>query len=561
MKIVMDQNLIDKFLKELSAHIKLLDRDYESRKKLYDVDKFLRANFSATSTDVYSSLVDLATARCQERGETLSEKNTFESVAVECYEILKFFEPNTSITLDELKEAFFTCSLANKNEVMKKYDRYKNAINLLNTLKQLFVRHQFRKSENNSVAIESAKEQRDKFRNLYKFMTTGELDSELQDVDFYYIRGANITEEEWLEIYNYILLLQIKSYKKEEAKREKEAMDLIDLELSSKAKQIESIMIEQMPEEAVGLLKQNDEATVEVDNDVPKVESVVESEPVAEELTSIQDEELLDKFSMYELKVSQHRKLGKISLTKSESFNHLYESLSLGNGLDNIRPVFTTRDYLKFLYFCFVKEVEKIKVDLETLYPVDEIEEFTELLKADIDAPLAFLNQLELLLLQERKEQAELNNGESVSAEETEEKPFKLVFYRKKDCPDILKDIKKFTPEKMQDLMDILTKIEEGKIDRYMVINKNVPVLFRSIRGDYVFVAFRVLSDGHILVVSASNLDELNSNLYRLSNYDMDVENDMARIIKDGSYEYTRLMKESEETKKIIFGEGFGKGV
>jgi hypothetical protein len=101
----MDQNLIDKFLKELSAHIKLLDRDYESRKKLYDVDKFLRANFSATSTDVYSSLVDLATARCQERGETLSEKNTFESVAVECYEILKFFEPNTSITLDELKEA------------------------------------------------------------------------------------------------------------------------------------------------------------------------------------------------------------------------------------------------------------------------------------------------------------------------------------------------------------------------------------------------------------------------------------------------------------------------
>ena len=151
----------------------------------------------------------MANARCQERGDALNDKKEFEIAAVECYELLKFFEPNTSITLEELKEAFFTCSLANKNEVMKKYDRYKNALGLLNTLKQLFVRHQFRKSENNSVVIESSREQRDKFKNLYKFLTTGELDSELQDLDFYYIRGANITEEEWLKIYNYILFKYI----------------------------------------------------------------------------------------------------------------------------------------------------------------------------------------------------------------------------------------------------------------------------------------------------------------------------------------------------------------
>ena len=215
----------------------------------------------------------------------------------------------------------------------------------------------------------------------------------------------------------------------------------------------------------------------------------------------------------------------------------------------------------KFLYYCFVREVEKIKQDLETLYPVEEIEEFTELLKADMDNPLVYLNELEILLIQEREEQMELNNGDPEVVEETEEKPFKLVFYGKNGSADILKDIKKFTPEKMQDVIDILTKIEEGKIDRYMVINKNVPVLFRSIRGDYVFVAFRVLSDGHILVVTACNLDELNYNLYRLSNYDSDIENDISRIIRDGSYEYTRLMKESEETKKAIYGQGFGKGV
>ena len=97
---------------------------------------------------------------------------------------------------------------------MKKYDRYKQALTLLNTLKQLFVRHQFRNAESNSVAINNAKEQLDRFSNLYKFLTTGELDSELQNVDFYYIRGANITAEEWLQIYNYIILMQIKSYKK-----------------------------------------------------------------------------------------------------------------------------------------------------------------------------------------------------------------------------------------------------------------------------------------------------------------------------------------------------------
>lgn len=553
----MEQSLIDKFHKELAAHISMLERDYESRKKLYDVDRFLRRNFSGGDNDVYSALVNLASARCNERGETLSENNTFESVAVECYELLKFFEPNTSITLDELKEAFFTCSLANKNEVMKKYDRYKNAVNLLNTLKQLFIRHQFRKAENNSVAIESAKTQIDKFSNLYKFLTTGELDSELENVDAYYIRNAHINEEEWLEIYNHILLMRIKAYKKVEDKKFEDAKAIIDAEISSKAKEIESKIKEQVPEESADLFKTVDEPVQVVEETTVPIQV---SHP-KEELTSIQDEEILEKFSRYEMKMSQYRKFGKISLTKSESFNNLYESLSLGNSLENIRPVFTTRDYLKFLYFCFVKEVNKIKVDLETLYPVDDISEFTELLKVDMDNPLVFLNELELLLIQEKNEQMELNSDDAVHTEELEEKPFKLVFYGKKGVADILKDVKKFTPEKMQDLVDILTKIEEGKIDRYMVINKNVPVLFRSIRGDYVFVAFRVLADGHILIVTASNLDELNSNLYRLSNYDSDIEDDISRIIRDGSYEYTRLMKESEDTKKIIYGSGFGKGV
>lgn len=555
----MEQSLIDKFLKELSAHVSMLDRTYESRKKLYDVDKFLRKNFSCIDSDVYKALTNLATARCEERGENLSEKNTFESIAIECFELLKFFEPNTSITLEELKEAFFTCSLAEKNEVMKKYDRYKHALTLLNTLKQLFVRHQFRKAESNSVAINNAKEQLDRFSNLYKFLTTGELDSELQNVDFYYIRGANITAEEWLQIYNYIILMQIKSYKKIEENKYDESKSIIEEQIGSKAKQIESMIIDNVPEASVEIIKpvaiREPEAVV--------ISSVEEKEPVKEkeELTSIQDEEIIVKFSRYELKMSNYRNLGKISLTKAESFNNLYESLSFGNVLDNIRPVFTLRDYMKFLYFCFVREVEKLKGDLETLYPVSDIDEFTELLKADMDGPLVYLNELEILLIQEREEQNQLNNEEEVTVDEVEEKPNKLVFYGKKGGADILKDIKKFTPEKMQDLIEILTKIEDGKIDKYMVINKNVPVLFRSIRGDYVFVVFRVLSSGHILIVSVYNLDELSSNLSRLAAYDSDIENDVSRIIKDGSYEYTRLMKESEEIKKSIYGQGFGKGV
>lgn len=563
--MIMEERLIDKYLKVLAVYVNKLDNEYESAEKLYNVDKFLRKNFPYIEADVYGSLVQLATARCSERGEKINEDKPFESIAIECYELLKFLEPNTSITLENLKEAFFTCSLANKNEVMKKYDRYKDALKLLNTLKQLFYRHQFRKLENNRFAIEAAKERRDKFRNLYKFLTTGELDSELQNVDYYYIMEANMTEEEWLVIYSYILSMQIKSYKKIEEKKYETSKNIIDEQLRAKAKQVESMIKEQAPEVA-DVLASVEETTIQeqipVVEDSNALESPIHEVTVEkEELTSIQDEEVLRKFSLYETKMNSYRKFGKISLTKNDSFIKFYESLSLGNSLENIKPAFTLRDYMKFLYFCFVKEVEKLKGDLETLYPVSEIEDYTELLKSEIDAPSIYLNQLEILLIQERQEREQLNDDEHLVLPDAEEKPCKLIFYGKNNGADILKDIKKFTPEKMQDLVDILSKIEDGRIDKYMVINKNVPVLFRAIRGNYIFVSFRVLSNGHILVVSANNLDDLNSTLNKLSSYDTDIENDIARMIRDGSYEYVRLMEENARTKNTIYSQGFGKGI
>ncbi len=554
----MDQSLIDKFIKELDAHIRLLEKDYNSRKKLFDVDAFLRRNFSSNDPDTYNSLVKLAKARCEERDEVLNEEKMFESVANECYELLKFFEPNTSITKEELKEAFFTCYLANKNDVMKKYDRYKKAMELLNTLKQLFVRHQFRKSESNSVVLEDSLRTLNKFKNLHNFLVNGATDVELENVDTYQIPGANLSQEEWLEVYSYILMTQIKSYKREEEKIREESKANITAILDKKAKELQDKILEELPPESKDIIRTPEE---EVDKPVLEDALTGEHTPVEEQLSYIQDETLLAKYSFLEGKVHEYRKLGNISLTKEQSFSTLYDSLSNGNSLDNIRLVYKPSDYIKFLYYCFKKEFQKITGDIETMYPQDELEEFAQLLMDDIDKPLVYLAELEVLVAKEKEAQERLNGEGPIVGPEEEEKPFKLIFYGKKGTADIIKDIKKFTPEKIQDLIEILTKMEEGKLEKCMVINKQVPVAFRAIRGDYIFVTFRMLNDGHILVVTASNLDELNSNLHRLSNYDSSVETELGSIIRDGSLEYAKLIKENEEVKNTIYSQGITKGV
>lgn len=551
----MDQNLIDKFIKELDAHIRLLERDYASRKKLFDVDQFLRKNFSANDTNVYSSLVNLAKARCADRGTVLDESKVFESAAIECYELLKFFESNPSITLEELKEAFFTCHLANSNEVMKKYDRYKKAAELLNTLKQLFVRHQFRKAENNLSALQEVELIINRFKNLQSFLSTGELTEELEDLTFYEIHSANFSQEQWLEIFNYILLAQIKSYKKEEELARDESLTHIEETITNKAKELEEKILEKLPKESADILRP-------VEDVIPVEEQAVIVTPVTadEELVSLSDEELLSRYSQLEIKMHEHRKLGYISPTKEQSFSTLYESLNNGNVLENVKAVYKASDYLKFLFYCFRQEFLKIQVDMETQYPVSDLEEFTQLLVDDLSKPELYLSELEKELELRREEQKRIST-QDVPTEVVQENPFKLIFYGANGTADILKDIKRFTPEKMQDLINILTKMEEGRLDKSMVISKQVPVAFKSIRGDYVFVTYRLLNDGHILVVTASNLDELSSNLHRLGNYDSTEETRLGSIIRDGSLDYIKLMKEQEQVRSFIFNQGFTKGV
>lgn len=557
---MMDQNLINRFIAELEAHVHILERDYNSRKKLYDVDQFLRKNFSVGDHDVYESLVKLAKARCAERGEELNEGKIFESVACECYELLKFFEPKTTITLEQLKEAFFTCNLASKNEVIKKYDRYNKAVELLEVLKKLFVRHQFRKSENNSVAVDSSYNQLIKYTNLYNFLVKGVLEQELDDLDTYQIYGGNFSQEEMIQIYNHILLLIIKNYRKYESHIKAEKKEAVEASIDVRAQELEDKIIESLPRETASIIIPV-EPVVEkkVVEEQPAVEEVVQSQDSVE-LSYLQDEETLKKYSFLESKINEHRRLAKISLSKEESFHTLYESLNNGNELQFIKLSVMPSDYLRFLYYCFKVEFERIKIDMDTLYPVDELDVYTQLLSDDFDKPLKFLTELEAILLKEKEEQDKLNIDEP-SVEVEEEKPYKLIFYGKNGPTDILKDIKKYTPEKMKDLVEILNKLEDGKIERCIMITKSVPVPFKSIRGDYVFVTFRILSDGHILVAATNNLDEINSNLHKLSNYDTSEENELCRIIRDGSFDYIKLMKANEEVKETIYSQGYTKGV
>jgi len=556
----MDQSLIEKYNKELVAHIALLERDYESKKRLYDVDQFLRKNFPTNDPDVYGSLVSLAKARLAEKGEEIKDSKLHEVVATECYELLKFFESNTAITLEELKEAFFTCSLANNNEVIKKYDRYKRAIEVLNTLKKLFVRHQFRKSENSLTALEERKKDIDKFRTLHTFLSTGELVGELEDVTSYEIQAANFTEEQWLEIFNYILLSVIKNYRKEEELAKEVSQIAIQEALDAKAKEMEDKILVTLPKESADVLRTPDQVNVPEG----KSEEIVENEPVVSNvshLVYLSDPVLVERYNLLKDKLFEYRKLGSVSPTKEQSFSNLYDSLSIGNTLDNIKGCYKNSDYIKFLFYCFKKEFEKIMVDMETMYPLDEINDYTQLLLEDLSKPETFLKELEILLEKEKEEQERINRENSSEAEEKEvSNPYKLIFYSEGGTPTILKDVKRFTSEKMQDLVSILTKIEEGRLEKSMVINKNVPVAFKSIRGDYIFVTFRLLNDGHVLVCTASNLDELNSNLFKLNNYDSSVETKLGSIIRDGSLEYVKLMKEQEEIRAKLFGQGFTKG-
>lgn len=555
----MDQSLIEKYNKELVAHIALLERDYESKKRLYDVDQFLRKNFPTNDPDVYGSLVNLAKARLAEKGEVFGEAKQHEVVATECYEILKFLEPNTNISLDELKEAFFTCSLANNNEVIKKYDRYKRAFEVLNTLKKLFVRHQFRKSENSSTALEERKKDIERFKTLHTLLSTGELVGELEDVTSYRIQTANFTDEQWLTIYNYILLAVIKSYRKEEELAKEVSQIAIQDALDAKAKEMEDKILVTLPKESADVLKPVDDNNVSIETVQQETSTPVVSK--VEHLVYLSDPILVQRFNLLKDKLFEHRKLGNISPTKEQSFSSLYDSLNNGNTLENVKVCYKNSDYIKFLFYCFKKEFERIMVDMETMYPVDEINDYTQLLLEDLAKPEMYINELEVLLQKEREEQERINRENETEVEEQEvSNPYKLIFYSEGGAATILKDIKRFTSEKMQDLISILTKIEEGRLEKSMVINKNVPVAFKSIRGDYIFVTFRLLNDGHVLICTASNLDELNSNLFKLNNYDSSIETKLGGIIRDGSLEYVKLMKEQEEIRTKIFGQGFTKG-
>ncbi len=559
----MDQKLVDRFIKELDARIALLEADYASTKKIYDLGHFLREHFS-NEKDLYRAMINLAKARCSQKGEVFNEEQPVEQTAQECYEILSFFEPNTSITYDSLREALFTCNLANNNEVMKKYGRYGKAIELLGVVKQLFVRQQFRVAENSLIKVQLKEQEIKKFKNLQKFINTGELESELESVFEYHIDRADFSLEEWMEIYNYILMLQIKSYKREEDIVKQKKHEDLDEALDAKAKELEDRLMQSLPQETVDVIIPSETANVVEDNlaELDVTGKVLDEDEtfVVEQLAAIKDEILLERFHKLETKVYGFRKLGKISPTKEQTFRILHESISNGNTLDNLKMALTPSDYLRFLYYIFMIEFNKVKSDLETMYPVDEIDEFTQLLLEDISKPEEYIVYVEAEAQKQREEalvDEKTNEQEIISEEDSVNK---LVFYGN-GSPDILKDVKRFTSEKMSEVASLFAKIESGRIDKAMTINKNVPIIVKSLRGELTFVTFRRLCEGHILVISASNLDEFDSNINKLNGYDVALENRLRQIVKDGTLEYAKLMKQSAEVKATILKHGIAKGV
>ena len=159
----------------------------------------------------------------------------------------------------------------------------------------------------------------------------------------------------------------------------------------------------------------------------------------------------------------------------------------------------------------------------------------------------------------EREEEASLE--EQQNEETIKQNPYKLLFYTQGEQFEMTKCLKDFTPEKIQDLVALLRKLEEGRVDRTTVLKKNTDTPFKALIGQYVFVAFRILPKNHILVYLARPLVDLNRNINKLDSYDRSIEDDVITMIRDELVDYRKLSRESNDFRIQLFSQVMAKGV
>lgn len=521
--------LINDFIEKLKFHIDYLEKVYGFKKRTYEICQFLRENYAISNDQFINSMIKIG--------------------ANKIYEFLIFFDNDSKLSLEDIEEALYVCEIAEKNPKFKNQPRYISSYKLLEKIHIIFRTNIFRGSNNNKDRLIDGDKIIERYKKLLDFLL-GKVDVlNLGEFESYRFHNANYSDEEWNEIYESLLKIQIERFISDENKKKEERELALLEEIEDNAQEVENDILGELPAQSAEIIKSND-SSIQPTNEV--VETHVDN-------SKITDREILDAYQELSLKFKKYRYLGKIDDYKRDLFHSLYSGIDQFDNFGEVRQVLMLSDFKKFLYYCFTYLFENLTKGLNDEYPLSEIGDYTEFILEDLKKAQEYMNMLEEIIKEEESELEQLNQVQQKVVSNTQ--IYKLVFYSKNDRIELERSFKDFSVEKMDDLKLVLKKLEDTGLENALTVKKDVRILFHSVRGRYIFVIFRMLSDKHLLVYFADSLDNFKSINNKLMAYDKKLEDRINEIIKDGSSstEYRKLMHESEKIREHIMTTGFRK--
>lgn len=539
----MSSELIETFIKRLKEYVEKQKEELQRREIAYENSSFLRTNFPFGKANFL---------------------NAFTTVDVnEIYRIYKYYNPDTELTLRELEGAIHMCVAGEANPKYKTQSRYQKSVAILNEIVKSFQAHAFNTRDNHTGLIESLKENIEKFETLYLFLKGFETDIELEELESYKFSYANLSDKEWLEIYAHLVRLQIDSLIKIEEKAKEEKKSMIADTIESKAILVEEKMLDILSKDSADIIRTvpEEEEFLEETTEVEIPEIVVEEEPEpVVTMSVINNKEILEYYNSLCNRARLYKGLShSITETKRKSFDTLRSGLVTIDDHRQMSVVFDENTYKKFIYYCLNIRLRRAYENINTPYEIEEHAEYEELIMSDLKDCEMLINIIEEILEKEKLEEAALE--EQQNEETIKQNPYKLLFYAQGEQFEITKCLKEFTPEKIQDLVVLLKKLEEGRVDRTTVLKKNTDTPFKALIGQYVFVAFRILPKNHILVYLSRPLVDLNKNINKLDSYDRDIEEQVISMIRDELVDYRKLLRESTDFRTQLFSQVMSKGV
>lgn len=539
----MSSDLIETFITRLKEYIERQKEELQRREIAYENSSFLRTNFPFGKANFL---------------------NAFTTVDVnEIYRIYKYYNPDTELTLRELEGAIHMCVAGEANPKYKTQSRYQKSVAILNEIVKSFQAHAFNTKDNHTGLIESLRENIEKFEELFLFLRGFSTDIELEELESYKFPYANLSEEEWLAVYTHLVKLQIDSLTKIEEKSKEDKKAMIADTIASKALLVEEKMLDILPKDSADIIRTvpEEEEIVEetTEVEIPEIVVEVETEPLVT-MSVINNKEILEYYNSLCNRAKQYKGLGhSITETKKKSFDTLRMGLVTIDDYRQMSVVFDENTYKKFIYYCLNIRLRGAYENINTPYEIEEHVEYEELIMSDLKDCDMLINIIDEIVKKEREEEASLE--EQQNEETIKQNPYKLLFYTQGEQFEMTKCLKDFTPEKIQDLVALLRKLEEGRVDRTTVLKKNTDTPFKALIGQYVFVAFRILPKNHILVYLARPLVDLNRNINKLDSYDRSIEDDVITMIRDELVDYRKLSRESNDFRIQLFSQVMTKGV